>query len=81
MRVGLVPDVPDQTVLGRVEHVVQRHRQLHHPETRPQVAPGDRHGIDGLGPQLVRELAKVALRKRAKIPRVNNAVKEGEVER
>ena len=34
VRIGLVPDVPDQPVVRRVEHRVQRDRQLHHPERR-----------------------------------------------
>jgi len=28
VRIGLVPDVPDDAVLGRIEHVVQRDGQL-----------------------------------------------------
>ena len=31
VRVGLVADVPDQPVARRVEHVMQRHRQLDDP--------------------------------------------------
>jgi hypothetical protein len=45
------------------------------------MAAGDRDGIDGLGPQLVGQLAQVALRQRAKVPRVVNPIEEGEAER
>ncbi len=34
VRVALVPDVPDQLVARRVEHGVQRDRQLHDAEPR-----------------------------------------------
>ena len=54
VRIGLVPDVPDQPVRRRVEHVVQRHRQFHHAQTRAQMPAGHRHRIDRLLPQLVR---------------------------
>ena len=28
VRIGLVPDVPDQPVIGRVEHIMQRNREF-----------------------------------------------------
>ena len=40
VRIGLVADVPDQDVLGRLEHVVQRHGQLDHAQARAQVPAG-----------------------------------------
>ena len=39
VRIGLMADVPDQTVLGRVEHVMERDRQLDHPEPGAQWPP------------------------------------------
>ena len=39
VRIGLMADVPDQPVLGRVEHVVQRDRQLDHAETGAEWPP------------------------------------------
>src|SRR6185295_5277889 len=38
VRVGLVPDVPDQPVVGRVEYVVERHGELDRAEPRREVA-------------------------------------------
>ena len=35
-------DVPDQTIMGRIEQIVQCHGQLHHAEVRPQVSAGTR---------------------------------------
>ena len=59
VRIRLVPDVPDQTVFGGIEHVVQGNRQLDHPEPRAQMATGDRDRIDCLLTQLVGELAQL----------------------
>ncbi len=60
VRIGLMADVPDQPVARRVEHVVQRHRQLDHAEPGAEMAAGDRDRVDRLGAQLVGELAQVA---------------------
>src|SRR5438309_5521561 len=40
VRIGLVADVPDDTVLGRLEDVVQGNRQLDGAEIRGQVTAG-----------------------------------------
>ena len=53
VRIGLMADVPDQTVARRVENVVQRHGQFDHAEPGAEMAAGHRHGADGLGAQLV----------------------------
>jgi hypothetical protein len=52
VRIGLVADVPDDAVFGRVEHVVQRDGQFHRAQIRGQVAAGLRHGVEHVGPQL-----------------------------
>ena len=59
VRIGLVPDIPDQPVARRIEEVVQRDGQLDHAEPGPEVTAGHRHRADGLGPQLVRHLPEV----------------------
>ena len=38
MRVALVADVPDQLVLGRIKHRMDRDRQFNHAQTRAQMA-------------------------------------------
>ena len=38
VRVALVRHVPYDLVLGGIEHIVQRDRQLHHAQRGPQVA-------------------------------------------
>ena len=45
VRVGLVADVPHQAVVGGVEDVVQRDRQLDRAEVARQVAAGLRHAL------------------------------------
>ena len=67
VRIGLVADVPNQAVLGRVEDVVQRHRQLDHAEAGAEMAAGHGDSVDGLLAQLVRHLAKLA---RLELPEV-----------
>ena len=67
VRIGLVADVPYQPVVGRIEHVVQCHRQLDNAEAGTEVAPGDRDGADGFGAQLIRQLPEIAFREPADI--------------
>ena len=54
--VGLVAHVPHEAVVGRVEHVVQRDRELDRAEVRRQVAAGLRHRSSRNCAQLVGEL-------------------------
>ncbi len=44
--VRLVAGVPEQHVTGAVEHPVQGHRELHHPEVRSEVAAGAADLVD-----------------------------------
>ena len=60
VRIGLMADVPDEPIGRRVEHVVERHGQLDHPEPGAEVAAGHRHRVDRLLPQLVGKLAQLA---------------------
>ena len=77
--IGLMADIPDQLVLGRVEHVVQRHRQLDDAEPGAEMAAGDRDGIDRLGAQLVRQLAKAVLGQPPQVGRELDAVEQRSV--
>jgi hypothetical protein len=76
VRIGLVADVPDQSIARRVEQVVERDRELDDTETRAEMASGDRHGIDGFLPELGRKLYEVRLGKRAQVLRRRHAVKQ-----
>ena len=57
--VGLMAHVPDELVVGRVEHIVQSHRQLDHAEARPEVPGVAREGVDDEAAQLIAHLRKL----------------------
>ena len=62
VRVGLVADVPDDLVARRVEHAVERERQLDHAEVGRQVAGAARHGLDDDVAHLGGELVELGAR-------------------
>ncbi len=76
MRIGLVADIPDQPVIGRIEDVVQRHRQLDDAKARAQMSAGDRHRLDGLPTQLVGELPQVRFRQLPQLVRKRHLVQK-----
>ncbi len=76
VRIGLVTHIPHHTVARRVEHVMQRHRQLHHPQTRPQMTPRHRHRIDQLLPQFRRNRPKITFLKATQIRRAPDPVQQ-----
>ena len=77
VRIGLVPDVPDDAVVRRVEDVVQRDRQLDHAEPRTEMPAGARHRVDQIGAQFVGDLAQVAFLHRPEISRGLDPIEEG----
>jgi hypothetical protein len=74
MRIGLMSDVPDQTVFGGIEDPVQSYRQLDDTEPGTQMAPCDRNGVNHLSPQFIGQLRKLIFRKLTKLMRSSNAV-------
>ena len=60
VRIGLMADVPDDPVARRVEHIVQRDRQLDDAEARAEMAAGHRNRADGLGAQFFGEPHELA---------------------
>ena len=56
--VGLVADVEDETVRGRVEDVVHREGQLDHAQVRPDVAAGLGKAADQKLADLLREFCE-----------------------
>ena len=77
VRIGLVADVPDQAVVRRVEHIVQRDRQLDHAEPGAEMAAGDRDRVDGLLAQLVGDLPQLIRLKAPQIRRRLDLVEQG----
>ena len=59
MRIGLVADVPDKPVGGRVENIMHRHRQLHRAETRPGMPADARARLDNKAADLVGHFLQV----------------------
>ena len=59
VRVGLVADVPDQSVRRRVKDIVERDRQLDHAKPCTEMAAGPGDGVDHLVAQLVGELPEL----------------------
>ncbi len=55
MRVGLVPNVPDQPVMWRVEHIVQGDRELDRAQAGRQVSPSGADAVHEELAQLGRE--------------------------
>ena len=66
VRIGLVADVPDEAVVGRVEHVVQRDRQLDGAQVRGQVPAGARDRLEHVCAQLVGQRAELRARSSAR---------------
>ena len=65
VRVGLMAHVPDESVVRRVEQVMERDGELDDAEPGAQVPAGDRHRADELVAQLARELRQARIPKAA----------------
>ena len=53
MRIGLMPDIPDQSVIGCVEDIMQRHCEFDDTQTRAQMPAGHRDRADHFGAQFI----------------------------
>ncbi len=74
VRVGLVPDVPEQQVARGVEDVVERDRQLDRAEVRREVSARLRDDADDLLPQLLGERLELLAGEPAEVGRVRDTV-------
>src|ERR1700750_65393 len=72
--VGLMPYVPDQSVVGSIEDVVQGDGEFDDAQPRPQMTPGGCDRVDGLGAQLIGNLTQVALVKPPQIRRIDDCI-------
>src|SRR5262245_31782807 len=61
VRIGLVTDVPDQSVGRSVKHIVKRDCQFDDAKPCTEMTSGPGDGVDGLMAQLVSELAELIL--------------------
>src|SRR5262252_7163023 len=60
VRIGLMPDVPDQPVGRRVEHVMQCHGQFDDAKAGAKMAASHRDRVDRLSAQFVGNLPQLA---------------------
>ena len=58
VRIGLMPDIPDQPIMRRIEHMVQRHGQFDYPQPGAEMAAGLPHRADHFGAHFVGQLAQ-----------------------
>src|SRR4029077_15531799 len=72
--IGLMADIPDQPVVRRVEHVVQRYRQLDDTQSRAEVAARLGAGVDEFVTKLFGELIQICPIEPAQIGRDVNLV-------
>lgn len=77
VRIGLMPNVPNEFVGGRIENVMQGHGEFNNAKTRAQMTASDRHGVNHLGAHFVGKLTQIAFRQGAQIRRRRNAVQKG----
>ena len=53
MRIGLVPDIPDQPVMRCVKNRMHRDGQFHHPKRCAKMPAGNGNRVNGLGAQFL----------------------------
>ena len=69
VRIRLMSDIPDQPVVRRLEHVMQRHRQFDSAQARRKVSALAADGLDQVSAQLFGDLRQVTPRQRAQVRR------------
>ena len=77
VRVSLVAHIPDQPVAGGVEHVVQRHGELHGAQVGTQVAASLGDAVEQIGTQFISQLPQLLARDLAQIRRIIDGVQQG----
>jgi hypothetical protein len=74
--IGLVANVPDNTIMRGIEDVMERNGQFDNAKSRAEMSTGGRNRIDQFGPQLLRQLRQVGFRQLAQIRRDFHAIKQ-----
>ena len=64
VRIGLVTYVPDEPVIGRVEHMMYGNGEFHHTKAGTQMSASDRDRVDGFAAKLVGELFQLVVAER-----------------
>ena len=76
VRIGLVAHVPEDLVLRRVEHRMQRDRELAGPEVGAEVAANLADGVDDVLPDLLCDLLQLLLGEVVEVLRVLDSLQE-----
>ncbi len=76
VRVGLVADVPEHLVAGRVEQAVQGDRQLAGAEVGAEVAADLTDRVDDVGAHLLRHLLQLLIIELMQVGRLVDAIKQ-----
>ncbi len=77
VRIGLVAHIPHQTVVRGIEHMVQRHGQLHRAQVGAQVPPRLGNTVNHEGTQLRGQHLELAAREAAQLGRVVHTREQG----
>ena len=78
VRVGLVAHIPHQPILGRVEHMVQRHGEFDRAQIGAEVPARLGHAFDHERTQLGGQLLEIGARQAAQVSRVIDGLQQGE---
>ena len=77
VRIALVTDVPDELVLGCVEHAVQRDGEFDDTQPGADVATGARAGIDERRTDVLGELSQLVAGEGLEVGGIGDAVENG----
>ena len=67
MSIGLMSNIPNQLIVGCVEHIMQRNGQFDHTEACTKVPPVDGYDIDDILTQFIANLLKLVFTEGAEI--------------
>ena len=74
--VALVADIPDQLIHRRVKDGMDRHRQFHHPQRRPQMPAGFRDDRNHFSPHFIGQSPQFAIAQRFQISGRGDVIKQ-----
>jgi hypothetical protein len=74
--IGLVSDIPNQTIVWRIEDIVQGDGQLYHPEPSGQMTASAGDRLDEKSSHLSRQRSELGLIELTQIPRQLDLIKQ-----
>ena len=77
VRIGLVADVPDQAVVGRIEDIMQCHRQFDDAQSGTEMSARNRDRIDRFLAQFIGHLPQAAGLETSKLLRRMDLIEQG----